>query len=179
MSPRLDDRRFFILLGVVFVFVVALTLAARFLGSVLWQDESPVAGFRDDPPLSPPLSGASQSADAPPPKAPPVRVSVDGSIPPEWMGLESRLAGMEQALTIRRTEHRALREKVAMADALILQAEGDAPETAPDLSLPLDRFGKREGPGIDQTPAADVTRLRQRLETLGQEGIAPIRGNTP
>nr|VFJ44086.1 MAG: hypothetical protein BECKDK2373C_GA0170839_100755 [Candidatus Kentron sp. DK] len=180
MSLRPDDRRFLILLGVVFIAVVTLTMAARFLGSVLWPEESPVAETIPAEPASrPPPSGARQSAHAPPPKAPPVRVTVEGSIPPEFVGLEGRLTTMERDLSSQREQNRALREKVAAADALILRAEGGAPGDSAGLMLPARPAGKREGLGADDALAADATRPRQRPEAPDTEGKRPNRGSTP
>ncbi|MBT8420672.1 MAG: hypothetical protein KJO08_07410 [Gammaproteobacteria bacterium] len=164
-----EDKRFFILIGMIIIVVVALSVTARFLGTMLWGEKSleatTILPLPADSPEAPSVdsSHVTEPVKTPPPKAP-IHVTAKGRVPPEFQTLESQLTAMEQTLSRHAQKEQALKEKVIEIDGLISRTEGIVQHPDPRLSAPLSAphaVSENEDKGT-----ADVEHLRERLEAL-------------
>nr|VFK62075.1 MAG: hypothetical protein BECKTC1821F_GA0114240_106814 [Candidatus Kentron sp. TC] len=168
MKMLSENKRFLILIAIIGITVLAVSMAARFLGSILWGQEpgtETVFSLPADEPGSPsvPSSRVARPAESPLPKTP-VSSTIEGKASPKFQALGEQLATMEQALSNHSEGRQELNKKMLEADALISRAEGiirgsDIPLSAPS-SLPLE--SKEHNKGKD----TNIEHLRERLEAL-------------
>nr|VFK14663.1 MAG: hypothetical protein BECKLPF1236A_GA0070988_101119 [Candidatus Kentron sp. LPFa]VFK31083.1 MAG: hypothetical protein BECKLPF1236C_GA0070990_101279 [Candidatus Kentron sp. LPFa] len=162
-----ENKRFLILVGAIGIVVIILSMAARFLGSTLWNPEPftdeavlPLPNEPEFPPVAP--SRAEQPTQPRPP--PPIAATVEGRIPPEFRSLETRLTAMGQALSDHSEKKQALEKKMLAADALILQAEGIVGN--PKMELPAPSSAPVKSGDGNEAKDTDIQRLRERLGAL-------------
>ena len=167
MAMLPENKRFLILVGAIGIVVIVLSMAARFLGSTLWNPEP----FTDEAVLSlpnepefPPVAPSRAEQPTQPRPPPPIAATVEGRIPLEFRSLETRLTAMGQALSDHSEKKPALEKKMLAADALILQAEGIVGNPKIGLSAPSSAPVKSEDG--NEAKDTDIQRLRERLGAL-------------